>query len=61
VWPRFVARVPMAVAMLPEPMMLMVVMTCVPLLYGSVGRGGLAGVLGRGVERSPTPGVISAR
>jgi hypothetical protein len=32
VWPCFVARVPMAVAMLPEPMMLIVVMTCVPLL-----------------------------
>jgi hypothetical protein len=32
VWPCFAARVPMAVAMLPEPMMLMVVMTCVPLL-----------------------------
>ena len=26
VWPCFAARVPMAVAMLPEPMMLMVVM-----------------------------------
>src|SRR5450756_2238270 len=32
VWPCFVARVPMTVAMLPEPMMLMVVMTCAPLL-----------------------------
>jgi hypothetical protein len=31
VWPCFAARVPMAVAMLPEPMMLMVVMTCLPL------------------------------
>ncbi len=30
VWPCFAARVPMAVAMLPEPMMLMMVMTCVP-------------------------------
>src|SRR3954447_20608532 len=30
VWPCFAARVPMAVAMLPEPMMLMVVMTCAP-------------------------------
>jgi hypothetical protein len=55
VWPCFAARVPMAVAMLPEPMMLMVVMTCACSLvgYGSVGRGGLAGVLGRGVEGSP--------
>jgi len=36
VWPCFVARVPMAVAMLPEPMMLIVVMTCVPsVVYGS--------------------------
>jgi hypothetical protein len=31
VWPCFAARVPMAVAMLPEPMMLMVVMMRVPL------------------------------
>jgi hypothetical protein len=30
VWPCFAARVPMAVAMLPEPMMLMVVMMNVP-------------------------------
>jgi hypothetical protein len=30
VWPCFAARVPMAVAMLPEPMMLMMVMTCAP-------------------------------
>ena len=28
VWPCFAARVPMAVAMLPAPMMLMVVMMC---------------------------------
>jgi hypothetical protein len=48
--------VPMAVAMLPEPMMLMVVMTCAPLfVYGSVGRGGRAGVPGRGVEGSQAP------
>src|ERR1700761_7776060 len=32
VWPCFAARGPMAAAMLPEPMMLMVVMTSVPLL-----------------------------
>src|SRR5258708_9976484 len=30
-WPCLVARVPIAAAMLPEPMMLMVVMECVPL------------------------------
>jgi hypothetical protein len=49
VWPCFAARVPMAVAMLPEPMMLMMVMTCVPplcldqgWLWGSCWRDGLA-------------------
>ncbi len=29
VWPCFAARVPMAVAMLPDPIMVMVVMMCV--------------------------------
>ena len=50
VWPCFVARVPMAVAMLPEPMMLMVVMTCSLRVYGSVGWGscGRAGPGSRG-------------
>src|SRR5689334_20255152 len=52
VWPCFAARVPMAVAMLPEPMMLIVVMTCVPLVvYESVGRA--SGVLGRVPKGSP--------
>jgi hypothetical protein len=37
VWPCFAARVPMALAMLPAPMMLMVVMTGVPPLLGSAG------------------------
>src|SRR5665811_282903 len=53
VWPCFAARVPMDLAMLPEPMMLMVVMTRVPSLYGSDGRGGLACALGRDVEGTP--------
>jgi hypothetical protein len=34
VWPCFAARVPIAVAMLPEPMMLMVVMSVFLLVYG---------------------------
>src|SRR6202790_4288449 len=37
VWPCFAARVPMAVAMLPEPMMLMVVMMCAYFLWVGVG------------------------
>ena len=46
VWPCFAARVLMAVAMLPEPMMLMVVMMNVPsVVCGSVGCDGLAGVM----------------
>jgi hypothetical protein len=35
VWPCLAARVPMAAAMLPEPMMLMVVMICFSLRYRS--------------------------
>src|ERR1035441_721657 len=50
VWPCFAARVPMAAAMLPEPMMLMVLMTCAPLLWWISWSWGPAGVLGRGVQ-----------
>jgi hypothetical protein len=47
VWPCFAARVPMALAMLPEPMMLMVTMMRVPpSCLGQLGCEGLAGVMG---------------